>query len=255
MLINRLRSCDCSNLLFSDCNIATERRKDSQQERRGGFSSRGSNRRQHSPSPPYRHRDRYEMEHHSRYERGGWRGSPPPMGPPLRERDRDHYFDRYLPPPIREPYSRPRDDPYERYGRERERFPPPLPPPRDFHSYGGPRDLPSPRERYPSDYPPRWGSPEFDHRGPERERHLSLERERDWERERRPRLEAPPPKQDVGRDRRPVDMEIIVINRQQRLACCEKGVIARPLCTLQVDNTIHCALSAHVMPVFQITHI
>ena len=207
----------CSNLLLSDVNIATERRKDAPPERRGGYGGRGGGRRPRSPSPPYRHRDRYEMDRPMRWERMNWRGgSPPPLGPPFRDRDRDRdpYYDRYLPPPGREPYSRPRDDPYERYGRDRERYPPP----RDFLSYGGPppRDHPSPRSRYPPDYPPRWGSPEYD-RGPERERHMErMEREREREsyreRERRPVL----PRQEEDEGCRPVDMEIIVINRQQR---------------------------------------
>ena len=198
--------------LFSDVNIATERRKDVPLERnRGGFSGRGGRRYPRSPSPPYRpHHDRFEMDRPSmRWERDrmGWRGASPPMGDlPYRDREREHY-DRFPPPHMRDPYARPRDDPYERYPRDRDRFGPP----RDY--YGPPRDAyPPPRDRYPHDYPPHRGSPPPSYRGSLAER----DQREEWERERRPPIPAPTARPEVAGDEKRVDMEIIVINRQQR---------------------------------------
>ena len=186
--------------MFSDVNIATERHRDFQpsQRFRGGFSGHGGRR----PSPPFRHRDRFEMERPMRWERErmGWRESSPPLGPPpFRNRERDFYYDRFPPPPMRDPYNRPRDDSFERYPpRDRERFPPPRdmygPPPRD--TYAPP---PPPRDRYGPDYPR--GSPEYDRGGHE-----------DRERDKRPLFSRSEP--DVVKSG--VDLEIIVINRQQR---------------------------------------
>ena len=182
---------------------------------RGSFAGRGGGHRPRSPSPPFRPRDRFEMERPVRWERErvGWRGSPPPMGggPPFRDRERDPHFERFSPHPhMRDPYTRPRDDPYERYPRDRERF---QPPPRDF--FGPQRDhFPPPRDRFHPDHPLRRGSPpplpDFD-RGLERDRRLSME---EWERDRRPVLA--PMRREANGSKGQVDMEIIVINRQQR---------------------------------------
>ena len=149
------------------------------------------------------------MDRHMRWERErmGWHGSPPPVGgPPYRDRERDVHFDRF---PPRDPYARIRDDSYERYPRDRERFGPP----RDY--FGPPRDnFPPPRDRYPYDYdypPHRGSSPSNFDWPPERERRVSID---DWERDKRA---APPPVRPAtdGNGKR-IDMEIIVINRQQR---------------------------------------
>lgn len=143
-------------------------------------------------------------------ERMGWRGSPPPMGgPPYRERERDLHFDRFPPSQIREPYSRLRDDSYERFPRDRERFGPP----RDY--FGPPRDnFQPPRDRYPHDYPPRRGSPPPNYDWPpERDRRVSIE---EWDRDRDRRSTPLPARTATDSDGRRVDMEIIVINRQQR---------------------------------------
>ena len=197
---------------------------------RGG---RGGGRRgRRSPSPSFRssHHGRYDMDRPPplwwERERMGWRGSPPPVGGMPYHHDRERDFDRLPPGHMRgDPYGRPRDDPYERYQppRDRDRFGPP----RDF--YGSPRDSyppPPPHDRYPYDYPhPRGGrgaSPPTSYdRGapPERERFSAHE---EWEREKRP---GPPPvplakAEGGGAEGRSVDMEIIVINRQQRYEGC-----------------------------------
>ena len=137
--------------------------------------------------------------------------------PPYHDRERE--FDRY-PPPRGELYGRPRDDPYERY-----------PPPRDRDRFGAPRDFYGPardsypplhpHDRYHYDYPPPRGrgSPPpaiYDRDGPPERDHY-FAHEDHWEREKRAGL-APPPRSEGsgGGEGRSVDMEIIVINRQQR---------------------------------------
>ena len=199
-------------MLFSDVNIATERRKEPPPDRpRGNAGGRGG-RWPRSPSPPYRsHHDHFEMDRPPmRWERDRWHGSPPPMGRgPYHDRERDPHFDRFPPPPhMRDPYGRPRDDPYDYYPRDRDRFVPP----RDYY------DPPHPRDRYPPyDYPPpRRGSPptSFDRGGPEWDRRMSIEERERGDRERRAVL--PSPKAELNAEGRSVDLEIIVINRQQR---------------------------------------
>lgn len=240
-------------LLFSDVNIATERRKETTSERPhggGGFSGGrggGGRRAPRSPSPPFRPpphtHHRFEMDRPPppppmRWERErlGWRGggSPPPMGGgPYHDRERDPHFDRGFPPPhMRDHYARPRDDPYERYPPrgDRERY---IPPSRDF--YGSPRDNfpPHYRDPYPYDYPPPRGRgspppPNFERGGgPEWDRRMSIE---EWEREREKRGPLVPVKPDVGvGEGRRADMVIIVINRQQRyvllLGCCIRSCL------------------------------
>lgn len=146
-----------------------------------------------------------------RWERG-WHGSPPPLGGvPYHDPERDPHFDRFPPPHMRDPYFRPRDDPYEHIPRDRDRFGPP----RDY--YGPPREsFPPPHDRHPYDYPPRprGSPPNFERGGPgDWDRRVSTE---EWEREREKRVAFPPPKVEGDVEGKGVDLEIIVINRQQR---------------------------------------
>lgn len=146
-----------------------------------------------------------------RWERG-WHGSPPPLGGvPYHDHERDPHFDRFPPPHMRDPYFRPRDDPYEHIPRDRDRFGPP----RDY--YGPPREsFPPPHDRHPYDYPPRprGSPPNFERGGPgDWDRRVSTE---EWEREREKRVAFPPPKVEGDVEGKGVDLEIIVINRQQR---------------------------------------
>ena len=229
--------------LFPDVNIATERRRETGPARppRGRGGRRGGHFR--SPSPPFRpphHRDHYDVDHPPpmwwERERMGWHGSPPPVGG-MPHHDREGDFERFPPPPHMrgEPYGRPRDDPYERHPlpRDRERFGPP----RDF--YASPRDgypLPSPHDRFSYDYPPPRGrrSPplaSYDRGGPpERDRFLSPD---GWEKEREKRVvtaaaaAAPAKAEGGGGEGRSVDMEIIVINRQQRYVGCTADFVTK----------------------------
>ncbi len=132
-------------------------------------------------------------------ERGRPRFRPPPFPP---RRMMDPYFDL----PMRDPYFRPRDDPYDRY----ERLPPPVHdlPPRHF-----------PRESPP---PPRVFPPEPPFRSPEPPLWEEFGRLRE---ERRPSLRmSPPPPQPRPvsplprpvEENKPYDMQIILVNKAQK---------------------------------------
>jgi hypothetical protein len=161
--------------------------------------------RNRSLSPPY---ISHELEYQSRlreYDR--LRMPPPPF--------RDPFFDPLGPPP-RDPFARPRDDPYfmDRFG-----LPPlpPLPPPGrmrdpygplipDPYRIGPPPPIPHDREPL-NPVPPRPLTPPV---APERKRDSPMEVVRDMLRDRGPLRER------SGQSEKIMDMEIIVVNRQQK---------------------------------------
>ena len=186
---------------FVDCNIATERRRDpgrptgpsKPRERRERERERDKDRLRHhrSRSPPSRWPAALEYEARLRQmERLA-------HGPPFHDPFRDPYFEAYGPAKLRDPYARPREDPYDRH---RDRMGPyPYHPPRDPHDRE--RDMfmydrfgPPPGRDSLESPPPSWlrGGPP-------------------------PRGRGSPP---VGEARaagdRHVDMEIIVVNKQQK---------------------------------------
>lgn len=186
--------------IFVDCNIATERRKDPgkppPRDRRE--RERDRLRRHRSRSPVSRFPPDLEYEARLRHmER-------------LRQLDRDPYHDPYIDPyarAMRDPYARAREDPYERY-RDRMAYPP--------WDYYGSRD-PYERERERDMYYGRMGPPGREgYEGPPPPRGR----------------ESPPPVRGRGSPplgppatggsgaggggEKPVDMEIIVVNKQQK---------------------------------------
>lgn len=187
---------------FPDVHLAIERRRP-----KDGDLDRGHHRSRHDD---YRHRDRDRDRDRDR-ERERRRGrsrSPPYLPPELEYRARMRHLERmHMLPPLRDPYFDPM-------------FPPPHP--RDFMR--PPRDDPydHPRDRYPPPPPPMrmrdpYGPPEpYDRMGPP-----LRERERPLPPPRPPTPPSLPPERRAGGGGggggdRPTDMEIIVVNRQQK---------------------------------------
>eukprot|EP00731_Ephydatia_muelleri_P038343 Em0728g2a len=158
-----------------DVNIATERRKEPGRQSRPQ-TSRPQQRRRVPSRSPSPPPEKYPS--YDRYPRSY--SPPPPFPPPFRLPYRERSFERdpyYERYPVRDPYYYPRDDPYERH-RER---------PRDYPLYHPPREY-SPRDPY-EHLPPPPPVP-----------HVDL---------------PPPPPREAEKSKAPLDMEVIVVGRDQ----------------------------------------